>query len=205
MSTFGPVVTGEDVIAAVEATVRLWQYDYLGELAVRDERDRGALPRIRDFIPSGDLDKFPEDRLPACVIVMPGTAQEPTRHQGGLYVARWAFGLAPIVSAKDRTATRRLCGLYTAALRTLVVQRGDLGGFARATTWLGETYHELDSDRHRTIQAGIVRFVTEVDDVVDARQGPMAPTEDPDAPGGPQEPGQWPIVQTTHVTVEAKE
>lgn len=208
MSRFGPIVTGGDVRAAVEATVRLWQYDYLGELAVKSDRPRGELAMLRTFIPAADVDKLEEDQLPALVIVAAGTAEVPVKKGDGTLDARWSVGLSPIVSGQDRANTWELCELYVAALRVLVLQRPSLGGFATGVVLRGETYAELDFDDERTITAGLVNFWIDVPNIADVKQGPPAPSPAPDLdlpiPGDqpPLEPGEWPTVEDATVTVE---
>lgn len=196
IGTIGRVVTGHDVEAAMEATVRLWSPDYLAEVAEQSSRARGDLAPFRSYVHMVDLAKYNEDQIPTCVIVAPGTVDTPERHSGD-YDAPWGVGLGAVVSGQDAENTYELVSLYVAALRALVVQHKSLGNFASDTYWVGERYDELTSDDARTIMAGVAQFNVYVEDVVKGI-GPTQPSADATLPPGP-----WPVAETVTVDTRA--
>lgn len=178
----GPVVTNMHVQEAARSlfTARvgvtpndqsLTSY-YLNELG--SQLGRGDLPDFRSVSTSNDADIWPEDQLPAAIVICPGLAAEPRKRSNG-WSARWALGLGAVVSAGTRSDTLDLIGIYTAAMRAMILQHPSLGSFAAGTYWSGERYDELLTQDERTIAAGQVIFVVDVDAVVDSRGGPSSP------------------------------
>jgi hypothetical protein len=209
---FQPIITGADVEVAVRDHIRRWARDYLGEIAFRSGRARGALPVFRSYLPALDLDKFTEDQVPACVIASPGTLVQPVKRRGTYYTT-WQVGVGCVVSGQDRDNTFALLPLYAAAVRACMVQHPALGvDFIDGVTWLGERYDELDTNDLRTLAAGSVTFGIDVPSAVDSRGGPTAPsvvpTGGPPVPAGeqppPADPGEWGTVQEVIITTTSK-
>lgn len=197
MTAFGSVITGTQVRAAAESTIRAWFPDYIAEAAQISGRDRDTLPTFRSYVPMLDMDKFDEQQLPACVIVAPGLVQVPYRHEM-LYDGAWALGIGTVVSGQDERNTLELVELYAAAVRALILQHASLGGFADGVLWETERYDELDTNDQRTIAAGIVQFTVHVSNVVDVSQGPTIPSLDATV-----EPDDWPTAQTVDIATTA--
>lgn len=188
--TIGPIISNIDIQAAVRslfsAKVGLLPVPplpddrptltsmYLNE--VGDQQDRGDLPDFRSITTANDYDKWPEDQLPAAIVISPGLAEEPARH-GKDWKARWALGIGVVVSAGTRSDTLDLVGAYAAAVRAMILQNSSLGGFADGTYWIGERYDEIDTDDSRTLAGGQVLFVVDVAAVVDSQGGLVAPIE----------------------------
>jgi hypothetical protein len=188
------------VEAAMTATIKRFAPDYLAEVAEQSGRARGELELFRSYVTYVDLTKYNEDQIPTCVVTAPGTSETPARERGSRYMAPWGVGVGCVVSGQDAANTWELIGLYSAAVRAIVVQHKSLGGFASDTYWIGERYDELSSSDQRTIMAGVNQFSVWVEDVVDGAQGLLEPTPDATLP-----PGDWPLVATATATVTAKE
>lgn len=200
MSIFGPIVTGQHVRAAVEATIKLWAPDYLAEVGERSGRERCDLPGFRSYVSAVDLDRFAEDQLPSCCIVAPGLASAPEkRGQNGAYMAEWSVGVGAVVMGPDRETTYELVELYAAAIRALILHHPSLGEFAAGVRWVDERYDDLPFEDSRTIAAGVVQFNVGVETAVDS-YGPTVPSEDPC-----DEPGDWATVQTVIIDEELLE
>lgn len=200
-SIFGQIVDADQVEAAVLETLRKWLPTYLAEI----ERQRGitppgSLPRPRSWTVASSLDKWPDHPLPAVFAVSPGLAEEPLRTSRGGYRAPWGVGVAAVVSAKDRAASRRLAAMYGAAIRTCLLQHRSLAGFATGLDWIDEDLDNAPPEQARTLAIAQELFVVTVDRVLDPAAGPAQP--DPEA--DPTEPyDDWPTVQTTDLDVEA--
>ena len=183
-SIFGPIVTGADVERAALDTLKLWTPEYLAWVERATGREVGSLPRPRSWVASISIDRWPEEQLPSVLLLSTGLAEEPARDGRGVYRAKFALGLAVVVSARDRRETDDLAKLYTAALRAALLHNQTLGGLAEAVEWVDERYDALPGDRQRRRQlaAGQAVFRVEVHDVVAVKAGPSAPRQDPYPP-----------------------
>lgn len=193
-SIFGKIISAVDVENAVESFIRLMQADYLAEVAAQAGMSRGDLPLFRSFPRLVDMTKWEEDQTPTCIIAAPGTLQQPTVRSRQLNV-RWALGLGCIVAAKDMESTMRLCQLYTAALRTMIMQNQSLGGTSDGVVYLSERYDQMNPARN--IAAGVVQFGVDVLGITDISQGLGIPSLDATISSG-----SWPEVSTTQIDVK---
>jgi hypothetical protein len=196
VSPYGRIITGADVETAAETTIKLWQADYLSEVASQSGLARGVLPQFRSYPRLLDISKWGEDQTPSCVISAPGTLQTPENRQRQVK-ARWALGIGCIVSAKDMPSTLRMAQLYTAAVRALILQHPSMGGLSDGVVFISERYDELDANDSRSIASGVVQFGVDVLGITDTSQGPSAPSSDATLP-----PGDWHTVTSVGVDVE---
>lgn len=198
-SIFGRIVTGGDVEAQALRVLKRWSDTYLSELERQHGYERRTFPRVRAWAPAPTFDKWPEDQLPAVLLVSTGIPSPPPKRGGGeaWYRARWLLGLGVVCSARTQAQSHEQAMLYLAAHRMILVQRPSLEGYARGTVWVGESYDELEYDDTRSLGAGLAAFEVEVDNVASANAGPLTP-DDPDWPYEP-----WARVETVEVDVEA--
>lgn len=194
MSRIGTITTGKMVRTALEATIKTWVPTYLAEISRQSGRLPTDLPVFRSYVPAIDFDRFAEDQTPTCVIVAPGTYNEPRKQSNGAYTARWAVGVGCVLVGQDRENTFELTELYAAAVRTLILQQASLGGLSDGVDWVSERYDELSVDDQRTIAAGIIQFIVDVEDVSSRHVGPVTVPLDPYVPL-PEDP----VVETTHL------
>jgi hypothetical protein len=188
MSAFGQIVTSRDVEQAVLSTLRGWLPVYLRWFEQQTGRSAGALPNPRSYRVVADPDeRFPEEQLPAILVVSPGLAEPPSREGDGSWQATWTVGIGVIVSTATADTTREVAAVYTAAVRAAIVQRGALGGIADHTRWTDEMHDQIVTpDRARHIAAGYLTFDVAVRRVVELpRNLPAEPPED--LPGDPPE------------------
>lgn len=195
---FGPNLLPDAVEQAVIDTGRLWLPEYLAWTERRLGLAPHTLPAVESWVPTADLTRWPEEQLPSVLVMNTGLAEPPVRH-GRDYTAKFAVGLAVVVSAKDSDSTERLAKHYTALLRAIMLHHPDLGGIADAVEWLDEGYDALPSGtRRRALAAGQCVFRVEVPEVVSMFAGIRSePRDDPYA--GP--PPDDPTVAKTTVTV----
>lgn len=186
MSIYGPLVTIEDVRLALTSHLRMWAPTYIEEVA----RHRGlTLPAFRGYAAET------ADSLPVCVTAC-AAAENPTRHGDGAVSARFVVEAAAVVSAPTREEATAVAGYYGAAIRGAVLQHRDLSGFAAGTYWDGEAIEEVAFDTERAIVACTVRFLVDVDNVINTHGGPLEPPTNPTV-----DPGDWPTVDTIDVDV----
>ena len=175
-SIFGRIVTGADVEEAAMHTLKLWSSTYLAELERQHGLTAGDLPRVRSWTTAPSFDKWPEDQLPAMVLVSIGLGGPPEKRRSSVYTARWLLSIAAVVSASTQQQSHRLAELYVAAHRALLLNRQSLDGFgADGTDWLEESYDDMPYDDARSLGWGIAHFTVQVDDVQTVHAGPTTP------------------------------
>lgn len=196
MSLFGPIVDGDQVEQACLAMLQLRFPTYIDEIAEQrgHEKGRGAYkyPPHKSYSTVNDFHKWPEEVLPAVLLISPGMVDEPVRRGNGSYTGVWYIATAVVVSARTEKATRTLAMRYGAALRACMLQNksleGALGGKARVIKWVSEDYDDVDADDSRTLAAAKNIFHVQVDDVVNIFDGPREWLED--VPSGPDKPNE---------------
>jgi hypothetical protein len=197
MSLYGTTVDADDIHSRVTAFIEKWAPSYIAEMGARKGFSRAEIPVFASYTNVEEMDKWPEDQLPAVVTFIPGTDSEPYMEGTGAYTAEWPVGIGVIASSLDRTATRKLLTAYLLAIRAMFIQHGSIDGLAESTTWMGESYDELSFDSARTIQAGIVSFRIKINNVIDSRSGLSFPPEDPVV-----DPGDYELVELAEVEVK---
>jgi len=199
-SLFGRIVDGSDVEQWCLDTLKAWSSTYLAERERQKGLQAGTLQRVRAWVVTPTFDKWPEDQLPACLLISTGLAEPPMKSGDGVYRARFQMGLGCIVSARTELETHRLAQLYISAHRALLIQRPSLGGNAIGIVWQEENYDSLTYDDQRSLGAGQAIFTVEVDDVVSTGRGPNRPDIplSPDTDPWPSDP----VVQTHDEAVE---
>jgi len=194
LTIFEQVVTGADVEKWTLDCLKTWSSTYLAELERQHGIPEGSLQRIRGWVTSPSIDKWPEDQLPVAILVSVGLAERPLRDGAGRYRARWQMGLSVVCSARTASETHVLAMLYVAAHRALLLQRQSLDGKAEGVVWQAETYTDLPFDDTRSLEAGQALFTVEIENVTAAWAGPDTPSDplSPDTQAWPH----WPTVKT---------
>lgn len=199
MSIFGDILTGDDVEKAVVAHLKNWSRTYLAELERQTDRTADSLPQVRSFTTTPrEPEKWPEDQLPAILVVSPGLADVPNLQGDGQMRATWSVGIAAIVEARSEAATRTGAHLYFAHAMAIMLQKAGIGGIADdtmlATPW---QYDVLPVESRRTLGAVYAVFEVSVDEVLNTRGGPEEPLAEPY-----EDPGDWPTAETVEVTAD---
>jgi hypothetical protein len=191
LSIFGRIVTGSDVEDWCIALFKRWISTYLSEVERQHELAQGYYARPRSFVRAISFDQWPEDQLPRLVMTSAGQATPPTKDSRGLYTCRWVMGFGCVCSARYQEEAHEMALIYVAAVRTLIIQRPDLDGYASGTVWLDERYDDLVYDDSRSLSAGQAHFTVTVEECATANAGPTAPDVPQDDPWA-----HWPIVET---------
>lgn len=201
-SAYMRLVAASDVEEALLAQLQKWLPDYLAETERQHGVAPGSWPLPRSWLISSEVEKMPEDQLPAVILASPGLTDPPLADGRGVYTARWLITVAVMVSARGNRLALRLARLYALAIRALAVQQQALAGVAvRRVEWLEERYRALDSIDDRTVCIAEVDVVVEVSDVTTRHAGPLEPILGPTPPGQtpPPDSPEWPEAQTTDV------
>jgi hypothetical protein len=196
---FRQIITRQDVEQAALDTLQIWIDTYLAEV----ERQKGitvrSLPRPRSWTRRNEFERWPEDQIPAIIVVSPGLSDPPMGTGNGAFRADWDLGIAVVAEGQQTNSTRDLVGYYTAAIRALIIQRPSLGGFAMGVIWTGERYDDIsDTEIGRTMASGQVLFQVTVEGIVSTKAGPVTPDTPPVDP--PDTSPTWPIA--TQVSAE---
>lgn len=206
----GPHLTLSRVKRATLAHVQAWLPTYLRDVErAEGVRADGATPLVPGSLPlprswrvtDGPVHKWPEDQLPAVIFGSPGLDDSGPRRRGdGEHSGRWVVSLTAVVAGRDADVTDWLVGLYTAALRLLMVQQPLVAGLdMEGVTWQDEAYDDLPAQRTRSLKAGTCTFTMQLGGLASSAFGPVAPLPDPTT-----DPGPYPTVQDTGMTVERR-
>lgn len=186
-AVFGPLVTADEVEAAVVETLKTWAPTYFAWV----ERHRGLAPRTllvpRFYVSSNDqLERWPEEHPGSVLVVCPGLSGDPQKEGSGIFTAHYGLGIAYIAEGRNRGEARARAQLSTAALRMVLLQHQTLGGIADGILWTDEDWDNLP--RSRTLAAGKAEFTVIVRETAAIRSGPVAPAplDPPSAPYTPQ-------------------
>jgi hypothetical protein len=203
---FGPSVGRGHVREWAIGGLKAWLPDYLREA----ERAQGypvgqaQLPRAWQVVGRAELTKWPETKLPAVIVQVPGLSDAGPRREGdGDVSAQWIVAPSAIVRGRDEADTERLAEVYGLALRLLMLQQaGDflaaggayVGPMLRvdAVEWADEGYDDIAQRRARTLVAATVTFRVDIRGVASTAYGPGAPSLEPT-----DDPGPWPEVTDT--------
>lgn len=180
LPAFGPFLTGADVERAALATLKLWEPEYLAWAERETGREPRSLPRVRSWVTSTGIDRWPEQQLPSVLLLSTGIADEPARDGRGSYRAKFSLGLAVVVSARDRAATEELARVYAATFRNLLLKQRLGQDFpCEAMEWAAESWDAIP-DPKRQLAAGQLVLRADVRDVSTARAPRLlVPREDP--------------------------
>jgi hypothetical protein len=204
---FDPIVTGYDVEGWVMDLLKTWFPTYLSEVERQHGAPAGTWKRPVAWVSSASFDKWPEDQLPAVLVVSHGLAEKPLAEGlAGAYRARWEVILGCIVSARTQRESHTMAMLYIGALRALLVQRPGLDlpldqmPRPRGVVWNDEDYTVLEYDATRSLAAGAAGFTVEIEGVTSWKAGPTTPDQPIDPDTDPWPP--WAVVETVEVELE---
>lgn len=197
VEVFGEVLLGSNVEQAVIENLKTWFPTYVAEVERQEGIDPESIPLPRSYDTVNEFRKWPENQLPAVIVVSPGLAGVPMSEGDGRTRASWAIGIGVVASAKDKRSTNNLAKLYAATVRTLMLQQQSLGGIGMGTSWRHESYSDIPTDDGRTLGACQVILEVEAGDVVRTKAGLPVP---PDNPYDPDP--VWPTVETADAIVQ---
>jgi len=208
-SIYGPLVSSYDIELSVLQAMQKWIHSYLTEVERRHEMAPNTWPRPRAWRITSDLERMPEDQLPAILVRSSGTAPERPEHTGeGLYRAQWRVEVGAQVAAKSVIVDDcvplavRNARLWALALRGVIVQQQDDRGIVGYWDWLGERYDVLDADADRTICMGVALIECDAFEVINRWAGPLEPIAPPEPPDPPVPSPVWPTATSKDIVIE---
>jgi hypothetical protein len=207
-SIFGAIEIADQLEQAVVDTLSLWFRTYLTEYELQaglitNKYEDLKHPLPRAYLKANQVDASSAEAMPSIVVVSPGLSPRnaPKAEGDGTFRVFWNIGVGAFASANTRKDTLKLIRVYAAIIRTIMLQKQGLGGYADGTTWLDESYdNDFGFADDQTISACQVAFDIEVAGVVSRYGGPAAVMPDPDMPGS-----HWPQVLTHEEIVEIEE
>lgn len=185
--SIGEIFVPGDLADAATSVLKRWLPLYLATLERRKGIPARSLPLPQSWRDSGEsVEKWPEDALPALVVVAGGTDSEPSEDGEGFYRGAWRLAVVVLVDGGDidvggSVSPLDLAGYYGSAVRACLMDHRDLESFgAEGLDLLGEDYDEVNPDARRTMGAARVRFRVAVGQVLQAGFGPIGePPDDP--------------------------
>jgi len=200
---FGPIFDGSLLTRAVMATLKAWMPTYIQEIEYQRGWDRGEIPPPRTYAERWRFDSYPDDKIPAVIVVSPGMTEQPRKDGDGTVSGWWALGVGVIAAASTEDNSERLAKVYGAAVRSILSQKGwlDESWEFNGTEILDETYGEVpDIEQARTMRSAQVIARTQVMDMWNLRGGPASPADPDTQPGS-----QWPEVESVFTTIQRLE
>lgn len=201
MTLFGNIVHAGQVEHAVQVQLVKWMSTYLAELERQNELTVGSLARPKSWNVMYSYERWPEEQIPSVSIVASRLYDEPDRFSVmGDHKAWWRFDIVNFVIARSESKARELAQIYTAAGRTIMLQKGTCEGFGEANVWMDEGWDAgpVPGQRSRSMGVGVTTHRILVADVATALAGPVEPDAQPD----PLEPyPDLPRIDEVHVDV----
>lgn len=199
MTDFGTIVTPYDVSHALEQHIRTWQRTALDIIATGRGFSR-RLESIRSYRHTAERpEKWDEDAVPCCVIVV--GPSEPERDTDGFSLT-FTAAVATVVGPRDQQTGEKLASAYGGALALLLNQRA---GFtvgpqqldAEIAGWGGFDTGRLDA----TFAMAVSGYSIFISDALMLGEWPAVPTPDP-APGTPPTYPDTPTAETVEIRID---
>jgi len=181
----------------VLAKLRRWLPGYLS-IACDLHGVDGRIAGVKSWAVANTGEKWPEQGLPALLVVGPEETVDVEASGQGMYRATWPIEVGLVIAARTGPNARKYARIYGAAIRGALLQGRSQGEEGLTTKWRGEGTGIVGLDKQRrTMAANANLFDVTVDNVVSWRRGSGS-----DKPPIPEE---WPEVTETEVEEEITE
>jgi len=191
---FLSIFDGSVLTRAVLNTLKLWYPRYLREIEYqRPDLVSGKIPVPKTYVERWTFDSYPDDKIPAVIVVSPGMADQPRRDGDGTVSGWWAIGVGVIAAASTEDNSERLAKIYGAAARSILSQKGwlDESWEFNGCEILSEMYDEVpDIEQARTMRSAHVIGRVQVMNMWNTGSGPRDPGDPSDPLAMPG--SQWP-------------
>lgn len=197
-SVFGHRVYRHQIEQAVADHLKAWVPTYHRFI----ERDLGLtaghLEDPQSWQVTYELDKWPEQKLPAVVVTSPGQTDPMVKDGHGRYTGNWTMRAYVILTAGEGNqddgpvsgVPAKLAGLYAAAIGLILVQKPHLTTIGGRCVQVSEGYDDTPSQMRRSMSVAHVPFTVQIDEVMSGGKtitGPDVPAPDPENPPPPRE------------------
>jgi hypothetical protein len=179
---FGPIFDGSVLTRAVLATLKMWFPTYIREIEFQRGYTVGDIQAPKTYAERWRFDSYPDDKMPAVIVVSPGMASPPVKDGDGTVNGWWALGIGIIAAASTEENSERLAKVYGAAARLIMSQKGwlDETWEFNGTQIIDETYIDVpDMEQSRTMRSAQIIAEVQVLNMWNLLDGPSAPTDPP--------------------------
>jgi hypothetical protein len=190
-TAWNPGLLEDRVIDALQT----WMPSSLHEVCAQDETVPAPAPLPRSYRVFSEENQWPEQQLPAIVVVSPGVVDEPAQAHAGIWRAKWSLEVTAIVKGPDPHRTRRLAQAYWTAMCLSILQRRSLGDPYTAAVLKDAAMTAVPVEKARTLAGATALFHVEVQQMFSSFDGPKTP-EPPDPM-----PETWPTVSEINIEI----
>ena len=194
MSVIGNIVTAWDVEQAVKTTLQTWLDTYLTDCE-RQSNGRWAIRGIQrppdpeqSWEIVSEYTDIPAKILPAISIESSAMATDPEIEAEGDVTGRWSITVQTVVKGQNRPHSRDIASMYEAAIRTILMHKGGLGGFADATVVGRSNFTLIPASRGKTLVGCEVPLTVIVPQTNLRTSGPEEPDDPPPVDPPPTSP-----------------
>jgi hypothetical protein len=203
---FGSSITLIDIDNVVLSALSGWLPTFVRsqERISGYEVGRQRLPGESSYLNAlEEIERLPDDRLPAIVAITASTTGEPERDAGGNYSAAYRVVVYSFVRGISDVDVRTQASVFGGAVKRLVTTKvAQSDGPISAVTWDGEAIDPVDDDSSlsRNLAVAVEIFTVWVDDIFSDMSGPVEPDPPEDVE---QDYSDYPIVTKVTTTVTA--
>jgi hypothetical protein len=198
---FGPVVSASEIQLSAISVISIWMPEYIAWIERHIGYDPHTMPPVATVTGASTLEGwYPVS--PGVIVLLPRLhrprPRRSTEHvlRDGAGVLSATYELSVVVALPGDM--EYLVADYTAALRTLLLQKGTLYGHVDGIELIGER-HGLRYDGENVRWYGRLRFHIRLAALANVYAGPPAARPDPYAPYLPASP----LVELTELVVDA--
>lgn len=186
---YGEIFNRRQLERAAAVTLNAWLSAHLAVQERQEGLDPATLKPIASWWTVEEFDLEAHKKLPAIVIVSPGTTGKVERNGRGELSAWWAVQVVAAVPGKHETEVRDLSPLYSAAVRGAFLQGGrapepanGIGTVAQRVRWTGEdsAFGATRNHAQRALEEN--SFEVLIPNVLTDLGGPDVPPPDPHGP-----------------------
>jgi hypothetical protein len=204
---FGDRLDADSIEQAALATLQAWLPDHLAHQERRKSARLTALGYSGTHLPLpgswplvDEFDIEAHEKLPAVVLVSPGTDDKPDLQRDGVLRQTWRIEVAAICSGKTEREARLVASVYLAAIKGAMRMDRTLGGIAEQVYITGR-----DDHAYGTTEAGSRRAIYGCPFAVVARDQPNTQPITSPSPNPYVPPAAPALPDTAEFTVEALE
>jgi hypothetical protein len=200
-SIFGPIFDGSVLTRAAIATLKTWFPTYIKEIEIQRGYRTGEIPKPKTYAERWAFDSYPDDKMPAVIVVSPGMSDPPRRDGDGTASGWWILGVGIIAAASTEDNSERLAKIYGAGARTILEQKGwlDESWEFNGCIVMDESYTEVpDIEQARTMRSVLITSRVQVLNMWNRQGGPLATLPPSDSMPG----SVWPEVEEVFVKVK---
>jgi hypothetical protein len=204
-SDISTVVDRSIVEHSVTTHLQTWMTAYIAAIERFHQLPAKTLPLPKSWRIKQEFARNPQDTLPMVAVVSPGLSpgKPPKRDGDGTTKAWWIIAVGSVVSAGTDQDAKDLSGYYGAAIRMMMLQMPQLGGWASGVEWNDEKYDDWPPILEQMISSARLVFTVEVEDVINVFEGFRGPDGVLTVPSDPYAyPLEYPDVSEVNINVD---